>query len=662
MKKLLVVLALLLALCCVFAACDDKNKNDGEQNEQQTQQGGDQTGDQTGGDQTGGDQTGGGDTPVHTHAYTVQSTDAKFLASAATCKAAASYYYSCECGEKGARVFVKGTPQAHSFIVKNTKDKYLASAATCKAAASYYYSCACGEKGTETFEGDTTLEHTYVEKKTDAKYLASAATCKAAARYYYSCVCGEKGTGTFESGITLSHIRGSGLCEMCGEWIGESLVFISNGDGTCYVKGVDKGADTHLVIPDTSPIGDRVTHIAGPFHKYENLMSVTIPDSATSIGRKAFSSCRNLVNVTIGSGVIDIEEQAFSDCEKLIEVYNRSALSIVSGDWKNGGVGSNAKNVYTPTSGASKLSTTVDGYVFYVDDDTNYLMGKADAIVATTLTLPVDCNGSTYEIYKGAFYMCDKLASVTISDGVTSIGAHAFEYCRGLSDITIGNNVVSIGVYAFCECTNLSEVNFGVCGALKTIGEESFYHCAFTSVVIPNGVETIEKNAFRYCEFLAEISIPASVNYIHDTAFVSTHALERFVVDTGNAVYRSVDGVLCSKDGKLLVKYPTKQAEKQLVIPNGVTKIGKYACMGLQTITSVVIPESVLYIEQGAFDFDSKIECIYYEGTEDHWSTLSIGQSVSSTFASATRYYYSENQATSEGNFWHYVNGVATKW
>lgn len=52
------------------------------------------------------------------------------------------------------------TPHTHVFDQKNTDAKYLASAASCTAKATYYYSCTCGEKGTATFESGETLPHT----------------------------------------------------------------------------------------------------------------------------------------------------------------------------------------------------------------------------------------------------------------------------------------------------------------------------------------------------------------------------------------------------------------------------------------------------------------------------------------------------------------------
>lgn len=56
-------------------------------------------------------------------------------------------------------------PHTHSYSVQNTASKYLKTQATCISAATYYYSCACGEKGNETFPYGETGNHTLVTEK-----------------------------------------------------------------------------------------------------------------------------------------------------------------------------------------------------------------------------------------------------------------------------------------------------------------------------------------------------------------------------------------------------------------------------------------------------------------------------------------------------------------
>jgi len=55
---------------------------------------------------------------------------------------------------------------------------------------------------------------------------------------------------------------------------------------------------------------------------------------------------------------------------------------------------------------------------------------------------------------------------------------------------------------------------------------------------------------------------------------------------------------------------------------------------------------------------------VYYEGTEEEWARVNINNEYNANKAlnNATKYFYSENEPTTEGNYWHYVDGVVTKW
>ena len=73
-------------------------------------------------------------------------------------------------------------------------------------------------------------------------------------------------------------------------------------------------------------------------------------------------------------------------------------------------------------------------------------------------------------------------------------------------------------------------------------------------------------------------------------------------------------------------------------------------------MTIVIIGNGVTSIDFDAFFGCSNLEIIYYGGTESEWSQLSY------TPEYGTVYYYSETQPTTIGNYWHYVNGVPSKW
>ena len=103
-----------------------------------------------------------------------------------------------------------------------------------------------------------------------------------------------------------------------------------------------------------------------------------------------------------------------------------------------------------------------------------------------------------------AFYFCNMLTTINISDDVTTIGDSAFAACSSLTSITIPDNITSIGNYTFNHCQNLISIN--IPESIISIGDSAFSWCGFTSISIPTNITSIGNEAFLGCRNLAKIT------------------------------------------------------------------------------------------------------------------------------------------------------------
>jgi len=193
---------------------------------------------------------------------------------------------------------------------------------------------------------------------------------------------------------------------------------------------------------------------------------------------------------------------------------------------------------------------------------------------------------------------CIGLVSVTIPDGVTSIGTEFFFGCTSLTSVTIPNSVTSIDRYAFFGCTSLTSVT--IPDSVTSIGKWVFSGCtSLTSITIPDSVTTIGDFAFSRCTALTSITIPDSVTSIGEGVFSGCAELTQLIVSPRNMIFCSESNIIYTKNMKTLVC--AAGSLSNVTIPNSVMFIRKRAFSGCKRLTRITIPDSVTTIGEGAF-------------------------------------------------------------
>ena len=346
--------------------------------------------------------------------------------------------------------------------------------------------------------------------------------------------------------------------------------------GDSAFKGCSKLAEINLPAGVTE-IGEHC------FNGCESLKSIDIPGSVKSIGNYAFDGCKELREVVISDSVTEIGYGAFSNCEKLEKVTLSKNLTAI-----NSGL---FGNCYSLGNVVIPVGVTVIG---------------GGAFANCTGLESVNIPESVKKIDDAAFIDCVSLKSMELPSGLVSLGRWA------LSGTALYNNktnwqdgVLYVGsalIEADCLASNAYTVKTGT----RLIADYAFSECgALKSVVLPEGLLSIGREAFDSCTKLASINIPDSVISVGGDAFYNTQIWNSFKW-RNNALY--IDNALIRAAGNLSGSYTVKP---------GTTIIGAGAFREADTLTEVVIPDSVKFIGHSAFiDCDKLVKVTLPKGLE----------------------------------------------
>ena len=183
----------------------------------------------------------------------------------------------------------------------------------------------------------------------------------------------------------------------------------------------------------------------------QEITTLEIPSSVTSIGNNAFYGCNGLTSVDLPSSITKMGECVFYNCQNLSSVKLPSEITAIS----NSAFGEciSLKNIELP-AGITSIGD--------------------DAFVNCSNLQNINLPSGITTIGTGAFWYCSNLTNVILPSALASIGAIAFANCSNLANVTLSSNITSIGYSAFSDCNSLK--NLTISKDVTSIKDIRFYY------------------------------------------------------------------------------------------------------------------------------------------------------------------------------------------
>lgn len=422
-------------------------------------------------------------------------------------------------------------------------------------------------------------------------------------------------------------------------------------------------------IPDGVDIIPRAAFTGSMIEK------VIIPASVTAIEAEAFADCAYLSSVVfeqpgLGKPSLTIGERAFKNCELLTSVTLPARLQNISlqkyvqrnssfesldeltEDAPDAFLGCTALERIDVAYNASAVYTANDGVLF--TDSGRTLVYFPAAKSASDYVFPT----TVRSVAAGAFLGCSLSGALNISAGITSIGDFAFAG-TAISEVSfasdgVGLSAVTVGAYAFYGCEDLETLTFADGSNVTELGTGAFKDCEkLPEVIIPASMKTVGDEAFANCgtyDYSFTVTIAQGTNQltfgngvfsgctidtlsIHSNVTLSADFLSGLEIE--NITIAADHPTLASKDNVLYIKGADGQKETLLLylsdvadftVPDGVKSIAANAFYGKFSLTNISLPESVTAIGENAFYKCYYLETVTFNGTNSQ--ALTIGDNA----------------------------------
>ena len=291
-----------------------------------------------------------------------------------------------------------------------------------------------------------------------------------------------------------------------------TLTFVGTGAMEDYTPRTSPWYDISANIKKIV-IGEGITSIGNWAFAYcYNAQEVELPKSLTHIGSSAFYNCYALKNITIPESVSTIDGGAFYNCTSLGSINIPVKVKIINSCTFEGC--SSLSDIYYSGTlehwslvTVKKLNSSLVNEKIHFSDEK--ITWNFDA-ETSTLTISGLGKMDNYAPKNTPWYEhADKIKTIIIEEGITSIGNYAFSYLMYARRVEIPSTVESIGAY-------------------------SFYSNGISSLTVPEKTTSIGSGAFAYCKSLKSVSIPSNVKTIVRYTFTGSDNITTLIGDFTN--------------------------------------------------------------------------------------------------------------------------------
>lgn len=298
----------------------------------------------------------------------------------------------------------------------------------------------------------------------------------------------------------------------------EKYIINSSGVITDYL-GENSEGNTEIIVPDTINGITPTAIYESVFNGYTYLENITLPDTITTINKRAFYLCENLKNIT-AKGVTDVGDYAFSKCRNLRDFKGGNISKIGSYAFQETAITYIDSNNLTYIDDGAFLNATAIQSI--ISDELSYL--GASAFKGTPLRYVELPNISA--VFSNTFENCVNLETVIITNA-GYIREYAFKDCTSLKEMS-SDKATTVGESAFNGCTKLVTANFPL---IKYVNPKSFYNCTALKNFSSPLINKIYESGFENCTSLENVNYQY-LTHLSDYAFKGCTALKNVNLPT----------------------------------------------------------------------------------------------------------------------------------